>query len=209
VDASRIAIQRGIAITGATALPDIDVDATGTVLANSRVGLPALDADERSFTTNTLFTAHSGTLLSQSDDATFLEISEPSPGDQQRVEVSVTGPGTSRDTVLDASSFTQEVTLLPRLTGVTFDDTSATWAGIPFEFFDLDFSLADDGAHAHVQHLVATPRWLYAAGNPRTLAFDTSAPGFDPTWRVTNPQDEVLALRVTEVGIVESTLARR
>jgi len=182
LDADRAIVQRDLEVLGDTKLPAIDT-ADGAALVERAFTTDAL-ADEEVTTSLLWFTTNSvaylplgattvkapPTSLVGQFDTRYFSIDAASSTGYRSVYLT--------DAAADAP--VTDVEFLPRLDGVTFNADGVTWSGtLPGE--DADLYIYEGINSISVN---ASAGWL--AGRNK-LAIDTDIPGFDPAWRLANP----------------------
>jgi hypothetical protein len=109
-------------------------------------------------------------------------------GDQQSLQAWFNGPNSTRGGVSVVNGVTSPVTELaipPAISPTFVADDGGDAADLPAlpDSYDTLSLLSDDISGAHTQGMIATRAWVEATGATR-MAFDTSAPGYDPAWVV-------------------------
>jgi hypothetical protein len=208
-DTGHIAIQRDLAISGATALPAVDVVAGGSALVQVPLtisGRPAGDQlsvdyelglknDFAVVTANTpsLPTAPSSLLLPNDFQYAYIE--------------SLSGTSSLTAATVYTGSETS-FALMPPLTGVAFDSSGgvvrASWSTLPAH--DLVALYLGSQAGASYQSAQLTDSWLASHGGTH-VQFDDSAPGYQAAWRidVNGPYVRQLSALTTGTGIAYSS----
>ncbi len=195
----KIEIERGVAVTGATALAPIDVDASGTPLVAVPLTVADVHADDTVTTEVDLYTAsdfHFGPAIAgttaEAPDASLLVDS-----DSVDFYVDVTTATTERtaDTYYTGSETT--LPLMPVLSGITYTTANgslqAHWGSLP-PYTALGLAVSQG---ASMQEYTATKAYLDATGAALLdLAFDPP-PDFRPEWKVNLAQPYARAFTAT------------
>lgn len=181
-----------------TDLPTVDVTSGGVALVSAPVLLPALDSDELVFARDdSLATAHGSFTLPWNDAAALLLPSSAlAAADQQQLSIliaSATGTRSATWTATGPAAPPAALPLLPRLRGVQLGtDRGGISAAFLTPAASIDELTLGSATRPTQQGLTVTAGWLAANGRPSQVALDTSAPGFDPAWMVSDvPADQL------------------
>jgi hypothetical protein len=173
-------------------MPPIDIDADGAAFqAVTPTAGVTPDADEKLGADYVYFSANGAVFLDGPIDQPTLRTIPPAliaDGDEQVVNAVLSGPGESRGAssrATGASALVTDFTLPPRIQATFSADANGSVATVPVLTAPYDTVLQRvSDASGHAQTVVATKSWLAVTG-AATLGFDTSAPGYDPSWIVT------------------------
>ena len=184
---NRMLIRRNLQITAATTESLIDVDANGTAMTSVPLTVNGLGSDTLS-TELDLLLSNDLTLIDGT--STMLEAPPASlllPTDSEFLSLAASTSSTTRTAFTSFTGAETTFTLMPALSGVTFDASSgalkASWATLP-SYTNLDMYLAASAAGAFSTERVSVSKsWLMATG-ATSIAFDQMPPGYDASWKI-------------------------
>jgi hypothetical protein len=182
-----ILIRRRQSISAATTEPLIDVSSGGMQLETTPLSIAGTVSGD-SFQTFLWLTTGSGDIATISDRVDAVVDAIPGAlietSDRQWLEVDATRHGASVQFTGSETSFV----LLPPLTGITIDPTpmpTASWSTIPVDgYTEARLSISADTPAClgcAIQWVFASRGWLDTYG-ATSLAFDTTAPGYQSSW---------------------------
>jgi len=179
----RAMIRRGVEISAATDIADIDVDADGSALVDIPLVVNGTLEDDvlstRSYWgTMTLkgvqkLVEEPGTTAHMAPDALL------APSDSRYFAVDAISPPRFRSAVVHylPPTSSNRINLLPRLDDVQFGDNSVTWDSLP----RAHQGALDLVSGMNSMSFRATYGWLRTR---KSLAIDTDIPGFRPEWKL-------------------------
>ncbi|MFN0249526.1 MAG: hypothetical protein ACKV2T_21760 [Kofleriaceae bacterium] len=177
---SEVLLRRDIAVTAAAALPAIDLTQDGATYRTSVVLLTNSMPDETIQTVATTFTGNSIADYVRMG-STVYELPAgliDTTSDFQFAEISAVTPTTQRTSPVETGGAAPMITLMPRLAGIAFTDTGASWSSLPDSTAQIRV-LAISGNDT--SSVVATGDFI-AADTEISVSLDI--PGFDDAWRV-------------------------
>jgi hypothetical protein len=185
VGASKMILRRSVAVAGAMTLPTIDESTEGTALdvdplTITNLGGDTLSTEVELATTNGFATLDGTSATLQAPPQALL-----TANDFEFLDLQATGGTAQRGASTEFTGAETTFDLPAKLAGVTFDGTgSATWGTLP-SYTSLDVSLfsATSASSTQSMRVTATQAWI-AATHATKLAFDTSATGYDATWKI-------------------------
>jgi hypothetical protein len=218
-DGVDIAVMRSLALPGSTTLPAIDLTTAGQPFASQSVtvrntGIDVSD-DVPVNSQLTLYTAHGGAVVATGDNETpgvshavpLMPSALLDQTDVQELAVSVQDTsGATRSGWTSSPTKVSEMTLIaiPGATA-TFGagGVSAAWQGSlgGIDWVNLS-SQSGEGIVAAPyiqQNVTTTSRWV-AAHNATRLEFDSSAPGYEPSWLVGSDGSATLSIGAVDTA---------
>ncbi len=190
LDETRVAVRRDVEVLGPTALPDVDLAAEGVALVDATFTLDTVAADETLAASLLWFTTNSGAFIPLGS-TTAVKLPPSSVAgqfDTQYVQFDAYADSHYRSAYItpDPAAPTT-IELLPKLEGIEFNTDGLTWPGtLPGTNADLYVY-----AGLHQISFTASAGWL--AGRHK-IAIDTDIPGFDPTWKISQPDYRVFTV---------------
>lgn len=179
-----ILIRRAQAITTATAVETVDVDADGAALVGVPLTVIGATASETITSEAVLFTG--GGLMFLDGNGATARVPPPSAlrrSDAVFLFVTAETATTARSAVTSYTGTETSFTLMPALTGVTFGANrgalAASWDTLPAHT-RLEYSAS---SAAGLEWVDASRGWLSATG-ATTLGIPTALPGYPAAWRV-------------------------
>ena len=172
---TKMALRRNINVTAPMSLGSIDAT---TSLQSVLFTLTGAEPDEtfRSFVW--FITTNDFTMLPERDGRTALVVpaAQLVASDRQYLWMSADGNNTSRSVFTRyTTGTTPTYPLLPRLQGIQFTNTGASWS-TPLPEGDVELDLSGDSSWVTMN---ASQGWL---GSRTELAIDTDIPGFQAAW---------------------------
>lgn len=170
-------VRSNIEVTAATIIPTIDLAQGGEAYVNTTAIISNRESDEMTQTKLTVFIENGLAEITRSG-STLRELpaSLLSNGFQFGT-VAVLTPTTRRDASIDGSGV-DNVTLLPRLSGIIFAELGATWTTLPAATASATYSM-----FSRTNGLtVAVSKQYLGADTELSIALDI--PGYDAGWHV-------------------------
>jgi hypothetical protein len=201
-----IAIQRGLVVDGATAIPDIDLSSVGTPLTTMPVAV--VNTDESGIAaTNVILTTSAGASNVSGTSAevsamhtistSLVPTSVMEPGDRQALEVHSPGGDfapvdRSARTIFTGNEIVFE--LIPSAT-ISYDvvngvDVVSWGSALAPRYGYVDFnieSVPNANLNYSGQHVTVTKHWL-EDHKATSVGFDTDVPGYDAAWSIDRTQ---------------------
>jgi hypothetical protein len=185
MDADHMAVRRGLNITAAMAVPNVDVDTEGAAITPATLTVNNLGSDTLSteldwFLANDYATIKGTTTTVQPPPTSLV-----TGTDFEFFFLDASTSATSRTANVQWDGTTTTFDLMPTISGITYDPQSeaATWGTLP-TYTDLSVALVGASMTTYTeQQFRATKSWLDAT-HATSISFDSSAPGYDPAWKI-------------------------
>ena len=196
---SLVLVRPNLMITAATTIPTIDLAQGGEAYATTTSIISNRETDEVTQTELTVFVENDVASLTRSG-ATLYELpaSQLGAGIQFGTVAALT-PTTRRDTSIAGTSVVN-VTLLPRLSGITFGEIGPSWTMLPLETDSVSYLM-----FTPTNDLSLRASGQYLAGDT-SLAIELDIPGFDAAWRVP-AADRVHRFSIYDEDFSESSMS--
>jgi hypothetical protein len=190
IGATKMLIRRNLALSAATAVPDVDVTTAGTAFTSATATVIGADPTDSVHIQSGLFTGNDFATLSDTTDKTIIyapnSLIAANDGPQLQLQVTNMANTVARSVFTYGPTSATMFTLPTVLTGVTFGSTepiTASWGTLP------DYSTAEVLAFGGTQssfleqYVSATKAWLDKTG-ATSLAFQSDAANYNPAWNV-------------------------
>ena len=183
LDDTRVAIRRDLEVLGPTALDDIDLETEGVALVDRTFAVD-LAADEQLSSAYLWFTSNTGAYipLGSSPSVKLPPQSVAGQFDARYMVLDAFAAASYRSAyITQAPGSPTSVEMLPRLEGIEFEADLVTWPGT------LPGTEAELSIYGTSRTIHSSASAGFLAGK-HELVIDTDIPGFDPAWRIPNPQ---------------------
>jgi hypothetical protein len=170
-------LHNDLEITSATTLPTIDLEQAGVPYVTSTITVPNVEADEALETQLYVFSGNTTASYTRTGTTLRRLRDVAGPADTQIATIHATTPMSYRSSQLADGQTT--VALMPRLTGVTLGELSASWDPLPETTQTI--SIVEETATTIVA-IAVTPQYL---DGETSASVTLDIPGYEDAWRGT------------------------